>query len=91
VNDLLFRFNQAGNGAPWWRTSRELLDSAVRMQRQQRIVSNGSNDTLGDFDLDRVAKLLDVIRGTLDVRAKPGVQASDVVTNRFIDPSVRLP
>ncbi len=91
VNDLLFRFNQAGYGAPWWHTSRELLDSAVRVQREQKIVSNGSNDTLGDFDLDRVAKLLEVIRGTLDVRAKPGVQAADVVTNRFIDPSVRLP
>ncbi|MBL8551289.1 MAG: hypothetical protein JNJ73_14990 [Hyphomonadaceae bacterium] len=90
VNDLLFRFNQAGMGAPWWRTSRALLDNAVEVQLANGIVGNGPNATLGDFDMPRVAALLERLRSDLDIRAKPGVRAEDVVTNRFIDPAIGL-
>ena len=91
VNDLLFQFNEKGFGAPFWRTSRELLAYSVRAQAEQGIVSNGGNGTLGDFDLRRAGALLELLRPYLDVRAQKGVQPADVVTNRFIDPSIRLP
>jgi hypothetical protein len=90
VNDLLFRFNQAGYGAPWWRTSRALLDHSVRVQVELGIVGNGNDATLGNFDMVRVAAFLAQIRGSLDVRADPNVRPEDVVTNRFVDPSIGL-
>jgi hypothetical protein len=91
VNALLQRFNEQGFGAPFWRTSRELLDFSARIQLEKGIVSNGANGTLGDFDLQRVGALLATLRSSLDVRATPGVRPEDVVTNRFIDPSIGLP
>ena len=70
---------------------RKLVDSAVPVQLAAGLVGNGNNQTLGDFDLRRVAGLLDQIRGSLDVRAKKGVVPQDVVTNRFIDARIGLP
>lgn len=90
VNDLLFRFNDAGMGAPFWRTSRDLLAYAVPAQLKTGVVSNGGNRTLGDFDMNRVNGLLNTLRPSLDIRAKKNLKAEDVVTNRFIDPSIGL-
>ncbi len=90
VNDLLHRFNAAGDGAPFWRTSRDLLDQAVQVQLREGVVSDGPDRTLGNFDEARAAALLAVLRPTLDIRAKPGVRPQDVVTNRFIDPRIGL-
>ena len=61
------------------------------MQLRERLVSNGPDHTLGDFNMARAAALLAVLRPTLDIRAKPGVRPQDVVTNRFIDPRIGLP
>jgi hypothetical protein len=91
VNDLIFRFNQAGMGAPFWKTSRELLDQAVQVESAAGIVSNGSNKTLGDFDMVRAGVLLERIRGGFDIRAKRNVRAEDVMTNQFIDQAIGLP
>jgi hypothetical protein len=91
VNELIVRFADAKMAAPFWKMPRPLVDNAVRTQRAIGLVGNGHNQTLGDFDLRRVAGLLAQIGGTLDVRAKRGVTPSDVVTNRFIDPRIGLP
>jgi hypothetical protein len=91
INALIERFNQAGHGAPWWKTSRALLDDAAARALASGIVSNGGDRTLGDFDMARVARLLDEVKPMLDIRAKPNVRPSDVVTNRFIDRSIGLP
>jgi hypothetical protein len=91
VNDLIVRFAAAKMAAPFWRMPADLVDNAVLVQRATGLVGNGNNQTLGDFDLRRVAGLLAQIRGALDVRAKKGVTPEDVVTNRFIDPRIGLP
>ncbi|MFZ4069121.1 MAG: hypothetical protein ACOYJ6_03345 [Caulobacterales bacterium] len=91
VNDLLFRYNQAGLAAPFWKTSRALLDNAVRVQIQTGIVGNGPNTTLGDFDMARVERVAALLRPMLDIRAKPNLRVEDVVTNRFIDPAIGMP
>jgi hypothetical protein len=62
--------------------AKALVDSGV--------VSNGSNSTLGDFDMARVSALFNLIKGGLDERADPAVTPESVVTNRFIDPSIGL-
>lgn len=90
VNATIFRFNDAGLSAPWWHTSRALLDAAVAVSVKRGIVGNGPNATLGDFDARRSALLLSRLRPVLDIRAKPDVRPGDVVTNRFIDPRIGL-
>ncbi len=90
VNDTIFRFNEGGFSAPWWKTSRELLDAAVAASLEKGIISNGPNRTLGDFNKARSDLLLSRLRPSLDIRAKPGVKTGDVATNRFIDPKIGL-
>jgi hypothetical protein len=90
VNDTIFRFNEGGFSAPWWHTSRELLDAAVVAARTRGIVANGPNKTLGDFDMRRSDILLSRLATSLDIRAKPNLKSGDVVTNRFIDPAIGL-
>jgi hypothetical protein len=90
VNDTIFRFNEGGFSAPWWHTSRELLDAAVVAARTRGIVANGPNKTLGDFDMRRSDVLLSRLATSLDIRAKPNLKSGDVVTNRFIDPAIGL-
>ena len=90
VNDTIFRFNEGGFSAPWWKTSRELLDAAVTASLEKGIISNGPNRTLGDFNKARSDLLLSRLRTSLDIRAKPDVKTGDVATNRFIDPKIGL-
>ena len=90
VNDTIFRFNEGGFSAPWWKTSRELLDAATAASLAKGIISNGPNRTLGDFNKARSDLLLSRLRPSLDIRAKPDVKTGDVATNRFIDPKIGL-
>ncbi|HYW24133.1 MAG TPA: hypothetical protein VE953_08200 [Terriglobales bacterium] len=57
------------------------------------IVSNGTNRTIGDFDMARLQKVVDIV-GPIFARAgKPiasGLRPDDVATNQFIDPNVGL-
>lgn len=90
VNRLIFEFNEAGMGTSWWKTSMELNEASAAIQKERGIVGNGTNDTLGDFDMDRVARMHEIVAPLLDERANPEVKPEDVVTNRFIDPSIGL-
>ena len=57
------------------------------------IIGDGTNRTLGDFDMARIQKVIDVV-GPIFARAgKPiagGLHAQDVATNEFIDPNIGL-
>jgi hypothetical protein len=67
---------------------------AVEVMRSDGIVGNGSNTTLGDFDLDRVAKIIHIVTPIYTGQNKPvraGLKAEDIATNEFIDPSITLP
>ena len=90
ANATIARFNDAGLAAPFWHTPRDLLDAAVTASLKRGIIGNGRNGTLGDFDAARSRLLLSRLRPVLDIRAKPGVAAEDVTTNRFIDYSIGL-
>lgn len=90
VNDTIFRFNEGGFSAPWWKTSRELLDAATVAMLEKGIISNGPNRTLGDLNKARSDLLLARLRPSLDIRAKANVKTGDVATNRFIDPKIGL-
>jgi hypothetical protein len=90
VNKLLVAFNDGGFGTSWWKTSIELNDFAAKQLVDIGAVGNGGNDTLGDFDMDRVKRLYEIVKPWLDERADPNVKPEDVVTNRFIDPKIGL-
>jgi hypothetical protein len=90
ANDTIFRFNEGGFSAPWWHTSRDLLAAATRVSLTRGIVGNGGNKTLGDFDIARSNVLLSRLKPYLDIRATPNLKSEDVVTNRFIDPTIGL-
>ena len=66
---------------------------AADEMKKLRIIGDGSNRTLGDFDMARVQKVIDI---TAPIFAKagrpvaPGLKAQEVATNDFIDPNIHL-
>jgi hypothetical protein len=57
------------------------------------LVANGPDDTVGNFDLDRVNDLIAIatpIYTDLGQPPKDGLTAEDIVTNQFVDPSIGL-
>ncbi|MNL57821.1 hypothetical protein D3C87_1814110 [compost metagenome] len=90
VNKLIFDFNQAGYAASWWKTSVDLIENASKVMVETGVIGNGPNATIGDFDMERVAEMLAIVKSRLDERANPDVTPEQIVTNRFIDPSIGL-
>ncbi|MEH3106922.1 MAG: hypothetical protein PGN09_06430 [Sphingomonas fennica] len=91
ANDVIYRFNEAKLGAPFWHTSRDLLAAAVPVMRARGIIANGPGGTIGAFDGARGATVLARMRPTLDIRARKGLRPGHVMTNRFLDRSIGLP
>ena len=88
VNKLIFDFNEAGNATSWWKTPMGLMEFGATTMRDAKIVANDENGTVGAFDMDRVARMAEITKPWLDERSNPDVTPDDVVTNRFIDPSI---
>ncbi|MFP3905794.1 MAG: ABC transporter substrate-binding protein [Acidimicrobiales bacterium] len=72
-----------------WVYEEELADWSVDQQRSLGIVGNGSDDTVGNFDLERVQGVLDTAAPVMEIGHD--LTPQDLVTNRFIDPGIRLP
>lgn len=90
VIETVVAFNEGNFSAPWWNTSLELSTWASAALVEQGLIGNGSNDVIGDFDMERSAAFLSLIEANFDDRAMENVTPADVVTNRFIDPSIGL-
>jgi hypothetical protein len=75
----------------FWRLTPDGAANTVVEMGSRGIVGNGGNNTIGDFDLDRVDG---VIAATAErvtsIPVPEGLTAQDLVTNEFIDPSVGL-
>jgi hypothetical protein len=74
--------------------TRPLADYAVKTMRDQGIVGNGKDRALGDFQIDRIRRLIDILTPIFTGQHKPiraGLTPADLVTNDYIDPSVGLP
>ena len=55
--------------------------------------ANGTDGTMGSFDMDRVAELIELatpIYTEQGATPKDGLVPDDIVTNQFIDPSIAL-
>lgn len=88
TNALIVRLARDFTAYPY---SAERAAYAVSVMRDNGIVGNGPNSTVGDFDLARVGKLLDIVRPVLARNRQPlpaGLTADDLVTNAYVDPAV---
>ncbi len=77
-----------------WVYSRGMADFSVEQQLELGLVGNGENETLGDFDLERVQETIDIVTPIATEQGTPptpGLTAEDLVTNEFIDDSIGLP
>ena len=64
---------------------------SVQAQKDLGLVGNGSDDTVGNFDLDRVQKIIDITTPLFDAQGTPpadGLTPDSIATNQFIDPSI---
>ena len=76
-----------------WVYSQGVADFSVQQMKDLSLVSNAGNDTLGDFDLDRVQEIIDTMTPiATDLGTPPveGLSVDDLVTNEFIDDSIGL-
>jgi hypothetical protein len=88
TNALIVRLAKDFTAYPY---SAERAAYAVSVLRDNGIVGNGPNGTVGDFDLARVSKLLDIVRPVFARAGQPlpaALTADDLVTNAYIDPAV---
>ena len=72
-----------------WTLSEELNAVAITAMRDLDIVSNGSDGTFGNFDMDRIQKLIDQIAPVFveaGADVKEGLRAEDTATNELHRP-----
>ena len=92
VNALILELVKQYNTG--WQYSQGVADFAVKQQLDLGLVSNGNNSTLGDFDMARVQKVLDIDTPIFQKQKTPpadGLTPQKLVTNEFIDKSIGLP
>lgn len=76
-----------------WVYSQGVADYSAEIQSSLGLVSNGDNDTIGDFDEARIASLIEIDTPIFEGEQTPpleGLTAADLFTNEFLDPSIGL-
>jgi len=76
-----------------WSYTSGTLDYGVETIKADGLIANGTDGTVGSFDSDRVAKLIELavpIYTEQGATPKDGVTPEDIVTNQFIDTSIGL-
>jgi len=90
TNDLLVQLVTDYNAFPY---SPERAAYAVKAMKDNAILGNGTNRTVGDFDMSRVQRVIDIVRPIFAGQKKPvkeGLKPADLVTNEFIDASIGI-
>ncbi len=73
----------------FWQLSEESVSNTVVQMGSLEIVGNGSDQTAGNFDTDRVGEVIEVTGEQVPSISVPdGLTAEDLVTNEFIDESI---
>ncbi len=90
TNDLIVKLNSEYKGFAY---PKEQASFSVEQQLKLKIVGNGANATLGDFDVDRIKRVISIVGPIYSGQRKEvkgGLVPQDLVTNEFIDPSIGL-
>ena len=85
VIDLVRRYND-----PAWSYSPGLAKYAIDKMRSD-FVNNGADRTLGNFEVGRIQRLIDIVTPILAGQRQPikeGLTPTDLYTNEFIEPSI---
>ncbi|TIC82022.1 ABC transporter substrate-binding protein [Nocardioides sp. GY 10127] len=91
ANNLVLEAVQEYNTG--WTYSQGMADYSVETMLGDKLVSNGDNDYIGDFDDDRMSAFFDKATKTysaLGTDMASGLKVSDLYTNEFIDDSIGL-
>jgi hypothetical protein len=73
--------------------SRENAEFGARTLVGQGLAGNGRDRTLGNFDAERLLRLIEIVNPILKTRGKgpkPGLRPADIATDEFIDPAIGL-
>jgi hypothetical protein len=93
INDFFLDYVDAM--ASFWTLSADGNADAVQVMADEELVSNGPDDVIGNFDMERVQTLIDesvpIFEDVGVESMKDGVVAEDIVTNEFIDDTIGLP
>ena len=90
TNELIVKLNSEYKGFAY---PKEQASFSVEQQLKLKIVGNGANATLGDFDVDRVKRVISIVGPIYSGQRKEvkgGLVPQDLVTNEYIDPSIGL-
>jgi hypothetical protein len=89
--DLILKVNDAYKGGFIY--SKANAEFAVRQLRELGIVADGTDHTLGNFDPERIQKLIAIVRPIFAAQRKPireNLTPEQVFSSEFIAPAVRL-
>jgi hypothetical protein len=70
-----------------------LLEWGQQVMAREAIVGNGTDHTVGNFDLTRVQRMIKIVNPILQgqkKQTKADLKPEDLVTNEFIDPTIGL-
>ena len=87
---ILDAVNQYNNG---WVYDAGQATAAVAKMQSDKLIANSPDGTLGSFDEQRVTDFIKVAAPVFTATGavvKDGLMAEDIVTNKYIDPSIKL-
>jgi hypothetical protein len=73
--------------------SKQQGDAAAKAMLENQILGNGRDKAIGNFDMDRVKKILTIVTPIFAAQKTPvkdGITADQLVTNEFIDPNIGI-
>jgi len=76
-----------------WTYTQGAADFGVAAIKADGLVANGTDGVMGSFDMDRVNGLIEKaipVYTAQDSPPKEGLKAEDIVTNEFLDPTIKL-
>jgi hypothetical protein len=71
--------------------SRGNAEYSAKTMKELEIISNGKDETLGNFDEERVQRIIDVTKpifAAQRIPTKKNLKAADIMTNEFIDTKI---
>ena len=87
---VLDAVTQYNNG---WAYDAGQAKAAVAKMQEDKLVANSPDGTLGSFDMDRVTAFIETatpVFTSTGSKVKEGLVADDIVTNKYIDPAIKL-
>ncbi len=92
ANDLIVKLVSAYNNG--WVYDAGTADYSVQTQLADKIIANGADGVMGSEDAARIQKLIGIVTA-IDVKVgkapKAGLMASDLFTNQFLNPTIKMP